>query len=484
MEYSKNTILKIGWMFLLTVASIFLIAFFLGKLEDKDKYYTLYLIFKDVSGLSEGSKVYMAGVNIGEVKEVSFEKDYKVKVKIWIEKKYLIPKNSIFYIAGNIMSERYLYIEPIPSSQYYKDGDIESKNTYPMIDWYQVLKQTYLAFQDLQNTAIYFKQTLQAMELPQKVNTITNDLRLLIYDTRKDINYLTSVLDRNISIISTNINLLLISSRMTVENINSKVDVIGNNLAKSTSTIDKILTENKEDIRQIVIGIKQTSQNLYDITYEIRDFVKNTDVKEDLKETIKNLKRMSKSLANSAEQVEDLVKDKKLKEDLKVSISKLREVIEVTDFLLTPAKKLKEETMKQEDFRFASVNAYIESIEDKQDNPAVSLDVDIFPNSKQGYRVGIFDLGKTSRLNLQLTYWNEKMDTRYRMGLFYSELGVGIDKKLSDKFYFTAELVKPSDIQLNTFVDYRIFSNGYLRVGYRDVLTKDRKLNIGTYFKF
>jgi hypothetical protein len=76
------------------------------------------------------------------------------------------------------------------------------------------------------------------------------------------------------------------------------------------------------------------------------------------------------------------------------------------------------------------------------------------------------------------------MDTRYRMGLLYSELGIGIDKKLSDKFYFTAELLKPSDIQLNTFLDYKVFSNGYLRVGFRDVLTKDRKLNVGTYFKF
>ncbi|MCS6954816.1 MAG: hypothetical protein NZM44_00460, partial [Candidatus Calescibacterium sp.] len=298
------------------------------------------------------------------------------------------------------------------------------------------------------------------------------------------INYLTNILDKNISIISNNINLLLIASKITVDNINSKVNSIGNNLESSTKKMDQILQENKEDVRHIVNNIKQTSENLYDITHDIRSLIRDTTIREDLLDTIKNLRKMSKSLANSAEQVEDLVKDSKLKEDLKVSIAKLRDVVEITDFLLTPAKKLKEETLKKEDFKFASINAYIDSIEDKTDNPAVSIDIDIFPNSKQGFKVGIFDLGKTSKLNLQLTYWNEKMDLRYRMGLINSELGVGIDKKLSDKFYFTAELLKPSDIQLNTFIDYKIFSNGYLRVGYRDILTKDRKLNIGTQFKF
>ncbi|MFN3995446.1 MAG: MlaD family protein [bacterium] len=484
MEHPKSLTIKIGIFFILSLVAAVFTLFSLGKFKNYQDYYSLFLIFKDVSGLSEESKVYMSGIEIGKVKNLSIQQDYTVKVKIIVNKKYKIPRNSIFYIAGQLMGERYLVIEPVHNNKYYQDGDVESRNTYPMIDWYQVLKQTYIAFQEMQNTAIYFKQTLQAMDLPNKVNILTNDVRALIYDTRKDINYLTSILDKNIAIISSNINLLLISSKITVDNINSKIDTIGTNLANSTQKVDQILSENKEDLRMIVKNVKNTSENLYHITYEIRDLIKNTTVKEDLIDTLRNLKRMSKSLAESAEKVEDLVKDNKLKEDLKISISKLREVVEVTDFLLTPAKKLKEETLKTEDFRFINTTAYIESIEDKQDNPAVSLDVDIFPNSKQGYRIGIFDLGKTSKLNLQLTYWNNKMDTRYRMGLINSELGIAIDKKLSNKFYFTAELLRPSKIQLNTFIDYQIFSNGYLRAGYRDTLTKDRKLNIGTYFKF
>lgn len=484
MEYPKTIILKIGWLLILTLLSFITIAFFLGKIKNNKDFYTLYLIFKNVSGLSTDSKVYMAGVEIGKVSDISFEKDYKVKVKILVHKKYKIPKNSIFYIAGNIMAERYLQIQPIPNNQYYKDGDVEVNNTYPMIEWDQVLRQTYLAFQDLQNTAIYFRQTLQAMDLPNKVNSVTNDLRSLIYDTHKNINYLTAILDKNISMISANINLLLIDSRTTVNNINSKVDAIGNNLVKATEKVDKILEKNTDDIRKIVVYIKQTSENLYNITYDIKELIRNTTIKEDLIETIKNLRKMSQSLATSAEQVEEIVKDKKLKEDLKVSISKLREVVETTDFLLTPAKKLKQETLKTQEFRFASVSAYIDTIESKQDNPAVSIDLDIFPNSKQGFKVGIFDIGKTSKINLQLTYWNDKMDLRYRIGLINSELGAAIDKKLSEKFFFSAELLKPSDIQLNTFIDYKIFSNAYLRIGYRDALTKDRKLNIGTYFRF
>ncbi|MEN3015419.1 MAG: MlaD family protein [bacterium] len=484
MEYPRKLILKIGWFFLLTILAISIIFYFLERGKTFKEYYTLYLIFEDVSGLSKDSKVYMAGVEIGYVKDISFQQDYTVKVEIVVGKKYKIPKNSIFYIYGGIMTERYLYIQPIPNDKYYQDGEIESRNTYPMIDWPQVLRQTYMAFQDLQNTAIYFRQTLQQMDLPNKVNAISKDLQYLIYDTRKNINYLTALLDKNITIISNNINLLLISSRITVENINEKVNKIGNNLVSSTQKIDQTISENQRDIKEIVENIKMTSQNLYDITYDIRSFIRETGIRQDIIETVRNLKRMSKSLADSAEQVESIVKDSKLKEDLRVSVSKLREVVEVADFLLAPAKKLREQTIKQQDFRFASISAYVDSIQDKTDNPAVSLDIDIFPNSSQGFRIGMFDLGKSSQINLQVTYWNQKMDMRYRIGLMYSELGVAIDKKFSERFYFTAEIFKPSDVQLNTFADFKIFSNAYLRVGYRDVLTKQRKLNIGTYIKF
>ena len=481
MEYSRDILFKTGFFVLLFLVSVIIVMFYLGKLKEKQSYYNLYLVFKDVSGLSRDSRVFMSGVEIGKVEDISFNPNYTVKVKVRILKDYKVPYNSIFYIGGSIMGERYLNIEPINSNKFYQPNDYIYNNTYPMVDWYQVLKQSYLAFQELEQTSRYFRELVISLNLPSKVNELTNNLNSLIYDTKKDINFLTYLLAKNIDIISGNVNLLLLNANRAVLNVNSKVDKIGNNLYLASSDLKDILASNKEDIRVIVSNIKSTSENLNEVTFAIKDLLNNTTLKQDLIQTLRHLRNMAKSLETSAYNVEEIVKDKKLKEDLKVSISKLREVVEVADFLLTPAKKLQQQTMNQQDFRFATVVPSILSIEDYSHNPVTSLNIDIFPNSKQGFRVGVFDLGHDNLLDLQITYNNDNI--RYRFGLLYSELGVAIDKKFSKNFSFTAELLRPSKIQMNTFLDYN-FRNAYLRVGYMDVLTKDRKFTVGTYFKF
>lgn len=481
MEYSRNILIKVGTLFLMFIISIIIVMFYLGKLKKQKDYYYLYLIFKDVSGLSRDSKIFMAGVEVGKIEDISFNPNYSVKVKAKILKDYKIPFNSIFYIGGSLMGERYLNIEPVYNNRFYQPNDYIYNNTYPMVDFYQVLKQSYLAFQELEQTSRYFRELIISLNLPTKINEVTNNVNTLLYDTRKDINLLTYILSKNIEIISQNTNMLLLNANNAVLNVNSKIDKIGNNLYSASSNLNEILSTNKQDIKVIVSNIKSTSENLNEITHSIRDLLNNTTLKEDLLQTLRHLRNMAKSLETSATNIEDLVKDKKLKEDLKVSIAKLREVVEVADFLLTPAKKLQQQTMSQQDFRFASVNPSILSIEDYEHNPVTSLNIDIFPNSKQGFRIGIFDLGHDNLLDLQLTYNQENL--RYRMGLMYSELGVAIDKKLSKNFSFTAELLRPSKVQLNTFLDYN-FNNVYIRAGYMDVLTKDRKLTIGTYFKF
>ncbi|MGC8733603.1 MAG: MlaD family protein [bacterium] len=481
MEYSKNVLIKTGFLFILFIFSVFIVLFYLGKFKNRVGYYYLYLVFKDVSGLARDSKVFMSGVEIGKIEDISFNPNYTVKVKAKILKDYKIPYNSIFYIGGSLMGERYLNIEPVYNNKFYQPNDFIYNNTYPMVDWYQVLKQSYLAFQELEQTSRYFRDLVVSLNLPTKINQITDNVNLLLYDTRKDINLLTYILSRNIEIISQNTNLLLMNANNAVLNVNSKIDKIGNNLYNASSNLNDILASNKQDIKVIVSNIKTTSENLNEITYSIKDLLKNTTLREDLLQTLRHLRNMAKSLETSAANIEDVVKDKKLKEDLKASISKLKEVVEVADFLLAPAKKLQQETLNQQDFRFASVNPSILSIEDYSNNPVTSLDIDIFPNSIQGFRIGIFDLGRQNLLDLQLTY--NKGEVRYRAGLMYSELGVAIDKKLNKNFSFTAELLRPSKVQLNTFLDYN-FKNIYLRAGYMDVLTKDRKLTIGTYFKF
>jgi len=75
--------------------------------------YTIYAKFPEVAGLRDQSPVFLRGYRIGTTKGVSFEPD-GVVIKIDINKKYVIPKDSRVEITTlNLIGEKAITITPI-----------------------------------------------------------------------------------------------------------------------------------------------------------------------------------------------------------------------------------------------------------------------------------------------------------------------------------------------------------------------------------
>lgn len=88
------------------------------------KDYVIYVKFTDVIGLKDQSPVFMRGYRIGYVKQVEFEQDY-VKVRVDINKKYTIPRDSKFELNTiSLLGEKAITIIPGPSPEPLKAHDV------------------------------------------------------------------------------------------------------------------------------------------------------------------------------------------------------------------------------------------------------------------------------------------------------------------------------------------------------------------------
>jgi phospholipid/cholesterol/gamma-HCH transport system substrate-binding protein len=98
----------------------------LGKMELLGgDYYILHARFTNVQGLKTGSFVNMAGVQIGQVQDISLEVDRAIAiVDLKIDKKVPVDEFAIASIkTSGLIGDKYVKITPGGSDQYLKAGD-------------------------------------------------------------------------------------------------------------------------------------------------------------------------------------------------------------------------------------------------------------------------------------------------------------------------------------------------------------------------
>ncbi len=119
-------------MILLLVAIIFVVTIFNQKDQNERSSarwadnFQLLAHFDNVSGLKVGSMVAIAGVEIGEVIDISYDtKSYQVLVKMVVDSKYNqlpVDSSAAIYTMG-LMGDKFLAIEPGGAEEYLSDGD-------------------------------------------------------------------------------------------------------------------------------------------------------------------------------------------------------------------------------------------------------------------------------------------------------------------------------------------------------------------------
>ncbi|MGD8558614.1 MAG: outer membrane lipid asymmetry maintenance protein MlaD [Gammaproteobacteria bacterium] len=128
MDYSKTVQVWVGVFVALGLASLFLLAMKVSNisaLTDQEGY-ILKANFDNIGGLKVRSPVTMAGVVVGRVANIDFDRDtYEAVVSMNIESRYdNIPEDtSASIFTSGLLGEQYIGLEAGGSEDYMKAGD-------------------------------------------------------------------------------------------------------------------------------------------------------------------------------------------------------------------------------------------------------------------------------------------------------------------------------------------------------------------------
>lgn len=117
----------VGVFVLIGLISVAYLTIKLGQMEwFGDNYYTLDAQFDSVSGLKAGAQVDMAGVEIGQVADISLDHDRQVAiVRMKIKKEVMLTDDVIASVkTSGLIGDKYVKLTPGGSDRILKSGDM------------------------------------------------------------------------------------------------------------------------------------------------------------------------------------------------------------------------------------------------------------------------------------------------------------------------------------------------------------------------
>jgi phospholipid/cholesterol/gamma-HCH transport system substrate-binding protein len=292
-----NNQLKLGIFTIVGLLAIIVSIFASGAFRLSLRTYNIYSMFSNVAGLACKSRVKVAGVDVGVLKEISLNNS-KAELKFSIDKKVILYKNSYARIVSTgIIGTK--YIEIIPGNA-----------TFPMLKNGDHIPSG------------------QNISLEDTLTNVINKINKAL-DNKKNINMLKNVSDA----VSSLKKVLDIFEQHAKE-----LPSIVKNFDEFSGNLVDISSQNKQDLRDVIKSIKETSMKIntlitriYDGNGTISTLINDDEVSKDLKETVAYGREVVDYFKNTVRKVSKLnlswnyegrydIKNSKYKNDVGISI--------------------------------------------------------------------------------------------------------------------------------------------------------------------
>lgn len=293
--------LKIGVMVTIALVILAGLIIFSGGDYLYQRGYIIKVRFDHVSGLSKGAPVRLAGMEVGEVKEMEIA-DKKVIVSLWLKDSAKIHTDSRITINSlGIVGEKYVEMTMGQSSDWVKDQQII--NGINPVNVEEIFSRT--------EAIVYKGEKLIAMV----------DKMLGGEETWGKIDIAIT----NIATLTTSLNQIVIENR---DNLAQAVS----SMAKAGANLNKLIAENKENVRHITTQLKDASTEAKKASIQTTALLNRTltnfdktivDSKRKASDTLDKIDNASAALESMLKRVENghgvlsrIITDKKMATDL------------------------------------------------------------------------------------------------------------------------------------------------------------------------
>lgn len=295
--------IKIG---VVATLSLLLFIWGLNYLKGEDifsKQIIYYSVYEDVTGLIESNPVSLNGVNIGQVKNISFMPDQsgRILVESIVRKDILIPDDSYSVITGmSLTGTREIILELGDSENYLQSGDTLLSKQQTSIQ--EEVSQLVLPIQ--QRAEELFVQIDSVMVIFQSVfneNTRSNIVQSFesIQNTLYTVESSTMRLDNTLEEETTRIRNIMSNTESITENLRDNNELLTNVMQNFSSISDSIAAAN---LTQTMIRAEESLTSMSEILEKINNGEGTAGL-------LINDEKLYNNLTSSSRQLEELLEE-------------------------------------------------------------------------------------------------------------------------------------------------------------------------------
>ena len=414
---------KVGLFTLTGLGLLLVVISFLGIFSFTSNGYNLNVEFEQIKGLKPDNVVRYAGVDIGQVQDISFVEG-KVNVLLKINKKYQIPQGANFTIGSDgLLGEKFVDVSP---SKLTGAGYIEPDS-----------KLKGVSAKGIDEFLESSSNVLLKMEnMADSINNIVGDKQVQE------------------------------SLKQTIKN----TARITANLDQLTLTMTDILQANQGQINEMIGQLNSMARSLNNSAAQVEKIAVGAEANgatgENIASLFSNIASTSERIDNMAKKLEQVVTDEKTSKTIKGTLENAHQASERANKILGNISKIKAQASADFSYSNKAENAY-----------RTDLNVRVYNGGQDFLLLGLSDVGEQNDLNLQ--FGKNFQALNLRMGSMQGTAGVGIDYKVNDKLTLFSELYDPKEHYLRIGGEYKLANNLYLLGQSMDTKGTDKNTYIG-----
>lgn len=407
--------------------------------------FQVYAIFQDARKLDKGADVRMAGVKVGFVEGVRLTSDSRARVDIKLWDDTCVPEDSVARITtGAFIGDYYVDVLPGAKRACLRTG--QRIHSAEPINYEKMVSNVGELIDELKVSVASINSVLADKDT---VESFRSTVKQLDAATRSAVALVESV-------------------RGTVDQASPDIRKALANMAQATDNAIKITDDlrsmvndvAKPDTHALLLEAKEAMSNVSATILEAKDIlagfsgsgakIESTLAK--LDDAMQQTDDMMKNLKEASGDIKQLTSDPEMKKNIKDTMRNAAEASAQANALLCNLNK------KVSGFTLPSASR-------KAEIPNYGLTTDSLWNTSEGkyrfdanytiggfgdsngfYRVGAFNIGETTRANLQGGMLLGE-STAVRGGIYASRVGLGLDQKLGSRLLLSADGLRPNDPQ-------------------------------------
>ncbi len=414
-------------IFIAAVLLYGLVTLLKGPLAGKGVYH-LRMLPNDAIGIQKQSRVYMAGVEVGQVKTVELSKNLKATITLEIDTDVVIPKGSVASLQspGIAGVDKLVAIMPGHGPGRLKEGDIlPCSLQIGIMEMGPVIADTMVSAKRLMDTT----------------NKMLTDatMRRQIHETLNNVQRATAGAAA-----------LTQQAMVSLQKLTDHVDALARDAQGASRQLPATISEMRIAL--------QKAQTLIDTankaTEGISKLTSDPEVQASIKSTSAQIEILSKQMNDIAKGINNITGDTKFQEDIKGTVAKANDTMASAKETTIKVGKFMDRVLAPPNWKFEPLIT-LESFA-LPTNGTVRSDLNMrLPLPKGSFlSLGLYDVTERDLTNIQYGLeLTPGLEGRY--GLYAGKAGAGLDWNISPTWQFRGDLWNPNNLQLDAKVRYR-----------------------------